>query len=163
MSDVIPITEFFRYEQPIEKQILCTIFYNQRRIVGKTRLQKLVFLVSQKIFSSNPFEYEPYKFGPYSIKLLAAMDELLELGYIREQIIELTETQHLYEFELTDDGLLYAEDLINDIPLKKLNEAEELIHQHGYKELDSLLHTVYADFPDYTENSKIRERLLLSG
>ena len=163
MSEVIPITEFFNYESPIEHQILLSIFYKQRRISGRTRLQKLVFIASQKIFSSNFFEYSAYKFGPYSIKLLAAMDELLELGYIREQIIELTETHHMYEFELTDDGLLAAEDLIDDIPLDKLNEVEEMIHQHGYKELDGLLRSVYADFPDYTEHSEIKDRLLISG
>ncbi|MHA2053257.1 MAG: hypothetical protein ACXAC2_01120 [Candidatus Kariarchaeaceae archaeon] len=164
MADQIPITEFFNYESPIEHQILLSIFYNQRRIIGRTRLQKLVFIASRKIFSTDSFEYSAYRFGPYSVKLLAAMDELLELEYVREQIIEFQETAgHVYEFELTDDGLLYAEELINDIPLEKLGAVEEMIHQHGYKELDSLLRTVYSDFPEYADNSVIKERLLISG
>ena len=157
----LPLNTFFDMEPSLNQKILLAIFYNQRRIIGKTRLQKLVFLVSHSIFSENLFEFTPYNFGPYSVKLLAAMDELLELGYINQKLAELNETESdVTEFQLSPEGLLHAEEMINDIPLQKLSEIEDMIHVHGYKELESLLQFVYSDYPEYTENSVIKDRVL---
>ena len=160
-ANVYPLTSFFDLEPSLNHKILMAIFYNQRRIIGKTRLQKLVFLVSHSIFSENLFEFEPYNFGPYSIKLLAAIDELLELGYINQKFAELNETDaDVTEFKLSPEGLLRAEEMINNIPLKKLSGIEDIIHNHGYKELESLLQFVYSDYPEFAENSVIKDRVL---
>ena len=93
------------------------LFSKQPKIIGKTRLQKLIFLMNQEIFATADFEFEPYKFGPYSSKLLAAMDELMELGLIKEAINEYCEPdRYVTEYEISSDGLERADQLIFEDP-----------------------------------------------
>lgn len=137
------------------------LFSKQPKIIGKTRLQKLIFLMNQEIFDRAEFEFEPYKFGPYSSKLLAAMDELMELGLIKEAINEYCEPDRfISEYEISSDGLERADQLIQKINPTKLVQIEEMVHEHGYNEINSILHHVYVKYPNFTENSLIRDNVL---
>lgn len=152
---------FFDMELDFIQENILLLFSKQPRIIGKTRLQKLIFLMDRKILDKSYFDFEPYKFGPYSSKLLAAMDELMELGLIKEQINEYCEPdKYVTEYEISADGLERADQLIQKINPTKLVQIEEMVHQHGYNEIDSILHHVYVTYPDFTENSIIKDNVL---
>jgi len=82
------LSTFFDTELDSLQENILLLFSKQPRIIGKTRLQKLIFLMDREILDKSHFDFEPYKYGPYSSKLLAAMDELLELGLIKEVVNE---------------------------------------------------------------------------
>lgn len=167
MSTVIGIDNshnlfnFFETELNYDQRLVLLVFSKQNRIIGKTRLQKLFFLMDHEILGKPVFHYEPYKFGPYSTKLLAAMDELMELGLIKEKINEYREPDlFVTEYEISAIGLERANQLVQDINPTKLEKIEEMVHEHGYQEIDSILHHVYINYPTYTENSTIRDEVL---
>ncbi|MCE7733348.1 MAG: hypothetical protein GPJ54_00625 [Candidatus Heimdallarchaeota archaeon] len=152
---------FFDTDLDCLQEHILLLFSKQPRIIGKTRLQKLIFLMNQEIFNTAQFDFEAYKFGPYSSKLLSAMDELMELGLIKEAVNEYCEPdRYVTEYEISSDGLDRADQLIQKINPTKLVEIEEMVHQHGYNEIDSILHHVYVNYPDFTENSIIKDNVL---
>ena len=153
--------DFFDTELNYHQQLILFVFSKQHRIIGKTRLQKLVFLMDNEILGEPIFHYEPYKFGPYSAKLIAAMDELMELGLIKEKFNEYSDPDiYVTEYEISAIGLEKANQMITKINPVKLEKIEEMVHEHGYQEIDSILHHVYVNYPTFTENSIIRDEVL---
>lgn len=53
-----------------------------RKIEGKTRLQKMVFLGKEEEDLDMGFEFITYNYGPYSFELTKALDTLQNLGLI---------------------------------------------------------------------------------
>ena len=134
---------FFDTELDSLQEHILLLFSKQPKIIGKTRLQKLIFLMDQEIFDLASFGFEPYKFGPYSSKLLAAMDELMELGLIKETINEYCEPErYVTEYEISSDGLEDDNEKIQLHELaKKLNGGGHAGASGGFCELyeDALL------------------------
>ena len=64
------------------------------------------------------------------------------------------------EYEISAIGLEKANQMINNINPVKLEKIEEMVHEHGYQEIDSILHHVYVNYPTFTENSIIRDEVL---
>ncbi|MHA2100648.1 MAG: hypothetical protein ACW99A_18385 [Candidatus Kariarchaeaceae archaeon] len=163
-SEIFEINNLFSYFETeldfVHEQILL-LFSKQPRIIGKTRLQKLIFLMDKEILKGSRFEFEAYKFGPYSVKLLAAMDELMELGLIKEVVNEFCEPdRYVTEYEISSAGLERADQLIQGINPRKLMQIEEMVHQHGYNEIDSILHHVYVKYPNFADQSIIKDSVL---
>ncbi|OLS21398.1 MAG: hypothetical protein HeimC2_33640 [Candidatus Heimdallarchaeota archaeon LC_2] len=154
------LLDFFETELDYHQQLILLVFSKQHRIIGKTRLQKLIFLMDNEILGKPIFQYEPYKFGPYSAKLIAAMDELMELGLIKEKFNEYREPEiYVTEYEISAIGLEKANQMIHKINPIKLEKIEEMVHEHGYQEIDSILHHVYVNYPTFTENSIIKDEV----
>lgn len=155
------LIDFFDYDLTQNQECLLFLFTKMRKIIGKTRLQKLFFLLDQEVFDRSLFDYKAYKYGPYSTNLLAAMDELLELGLIREKITEYSNPENFVsEYEITENGIERADQLISKIKPSQMGQIEELVHNYGYKEMNYILEYVYEEYPDFTENSLIRDQVL---
>jgi len=113
---------------------------------GKTRCQKLVFLIQKqagtKKVLKEKFDYELYHYGPFSSELASVMDELVKKGYLRQEmqiapagylryayrltkagkeLLEVTTEKNLLAPELTDIIREIAEGY-GDLPLPQLVE-----------------------------------------
>ena len=67
--------------------ILQLLTDKENAIVGTTRLQKLIFLTErEKHIKGNDgsFDFEPYRFGPFSRKLCDDIEFLVSLGYLEK-------------------------------------------------------------------------------
>ena len=58
-------------------------------IRGKTRFQKLLYIIQKRYQESNPnksfFAYEPYYYGPFSSELAQTIDELVDRGMLTQK------------------------------------------------------------------------------
>ena len=89
------------------------------------------------------------------------MDELMELGLIRENIEQFADPSiKVTEYEISESGMERASQLLDQVHPNKISQVEELIHQYGYQEMDSIMKYVYGNYPAYTENSIIKETVL---
>ena len=89
--------------------LLASLFYYNSPIRGRTRFQKIVFLLKEKYGISFDFEFKPYYYGPYSEELSDTLSLLTALKLVEE------DTEHLgvgitrYDYRLTEKGKKYFE------------------------------------------------------
>lgn len=73
-------------------------------IRGRTRFQKLVFLLKYKYNVPFDFQYTSYFYGPYSYDLSEYLDSLLSYDLISETRIHLGTDVDRYDYSLTQKG-----------------------------------------------------------
>ncbi|WP_419944736.1 hypothetical protein [Candidatus Poriferisodalis sp.] len=152
------------------------------KINGITRLEKLLFLLEQELGQalnvSQPFTFEAYHYGPYSREIYEAVELLEEAGLLSEERSltdsDLDRAEELlysdmaseisYErrFELTKDGALVAGYLARKHGSLSDGIAN-LKDRYGGLSLQNLIYHVYTEYPDYTEKSVIRDKILRSN
>ncbi len=108
--------------------------------VEKIRLQKLLFLYSQKKTRSE-YDFIPYKFGCYSFSANADLNTMVKKGYV-------SETENKYRKE---DKSHY---------FKRLKQADakilqEVVSDYGPMSINALIKHTYLNFPFYAINSNI--------
>lgn len=158
-----------------EKDLAFILFHHADTVEGVTRLQKLFFLLQEETEFSNlyenaTFEFEPYDYGPFSEGIYSALEFLIALDAIEvvpaesdvDSIRDEQEpSQHAGKcFVMTEKGHKIAEQFDEAMEDNVGSEVDEILEEYGNLELDDLLEYVYRQYPDYTENSKIRDKIL---
>lgn len=123
-----------------------------KKVNGRTRFQKLMFLVQKKTESQKieglDFKYEIYLYGPFSRELSSAIDDLVDKGYLEEQKTETNLGYTKYVYRLTGKGrklLAFAEG-------RKLLSASvqhaisEVVDDYGETALPELVEKAYEEF-----------------
>lgn len=89
--------------------ILASLFYNDSPIRGRTRFQKIVFLLKEKYGISFDFEFKPYYYGPYSEELSDTLSLLTALKFLEEHAEHFGMGMTRYDYRLTERGRRYFE------------------------------------------------------
>lgn len=111
----------------------------------KTRIQKLLFLYSQK--KKNPeYEFVPYKYGCYSFSANADLITMVKNG-------SLLENDNFYIKNTVDD-------FIKTLKLDDKKILNEVVQVYGKMNNDTLIKHTYINFPYYAINSTIAETIL---
>jgi uncharacterized protein YwgA len=143
---------------PSQRELLLMLFEEseQHKIEGRTRLQKLVFLV-QKLWdqpSSEVFNFKPYDYGPFSADILHELDRMEEDGLVEEQVTRLPQGKK-YTYTLTDQGEQRSEEISDASDGQVESVVQRVISQFDSMPISRLLEYVYNKFPSYTVNSKL--------
>lgn len=115
--------------------ILKLIDSSDAKIIGRKRLQKLVYIMKNKRFPI-PQNFTYYHYGPYSQELNSTVSELTASGLLEE-----TNTPQGYEYKLTEDGKAFINLLEKNKLVEKYevdNKTKEII-KHIKKKEPSLL------------------------
>lgn len=151
----------------------------KNRINGITRLEKLLFLIDKeckhKSVIAEAFEFVPYHYGPYSrevyeaVELLEEADLLAEDRKLTESTLDCaeellyadvsTELSHERQFLLTENGRHVAEFIAKNYP-KLYKQIRQIKDRYAGLELRDLIYYVYTTYPDYTEQSVIRDEVI---
>ncbi len=129
------------------QKILLTLIHQLRGGIKRTRLMKLAFLLQQEglLDPGKPFyDFLPYKFGPYSFTLDRELHELVQLGFIDHKG---------QTFVLANGDPRGREFCGTDSP--SYSSIIEIIDRYGALNLNSLIRTVYNDYPWYAINSDL--------
>ncbi len=132
-------------------------------------------------------EFIPYLYGPYSITVLNDLNFFIDIDYVEEVETsvpiqdEVTRIQNFSEWEdediwgdddvpqnkyeisykLTEKGISYVEEKIwNQLTDNQKSVIIRLKTQVNNMLLDDLLSYVYRKYPEYAEESKIKDRYL---
>jgi len=89
--------------------ILASLFYNNNSIRGRTKFQKIIFLLKEKYGISFDFEFKPYYYGPYSEELSDTLSLLTALKFLEEHAEHLGMGITRYDYRLTERGRRYFE------------------------------------------------------
>lgn len=129
-------------------------------IKGRTRFQKIIFLFEQSMLgkkgAEQTYSFTPYNFGPYSVMLQYDVNELVEDGYLKLDMVTLDSDKYIYNYNLTENGRFYIENVLNTHE-EKLQDAYESLKiikaEANETDLDALLRKMYSEYPEYARNS----------
>jgi uncharacterized protein YwgA len=138
--------------------ILACIFWAGGIIKGKTRLQKIIFLLQQEL-GITIFEFKPYRFGPFSSQLNEIIDSLLNQGLLQMQKSKFSslEEKSIEIVSLTNEGIAKAEQVIESLDNVTRITARILAKHYAMVPLTYLIAYIYAKYPDFTTLSEIKE------
>jgi uncharacterized protein YwgA len=135
---------------------------DEEPIEGRTRLQKMVFVMQQELVEEGVFQEEDlyeffaYDYGPFSKELAEAIDEMIEVGLLEEETKEYDEEGNLkYLYELQTEGRELAEQELDETaPAELLEKAQNLKQRYNDDlSLPEVIDEVYAEYPEYAEDS----------
>ena len=170
--------------RPAIKDLMVLLLHSPSRrgddaILGMTRLQKLLFVVEQKLASEHSHFYA-YNFGPFSEEVNDAADALRLAGFLRgseavkaqpPSFAEMMATAEerrgpgdepeAREFALNDRGHEAAERLRQSSRAydQLFAYIRQLRQEWDTPRLDQLVDRVYEKWPNFTEKSHIREKV----
>lgn len=125
-------------------------------IRGRTRLQKMVFLIQQQFGDTDElpgeYTYIPYDYGPFAKKLYDDLDFLEERDVITENRVTMDD-KVVYYYSLGPNADEYLSNWSSNEVDRVLNMAEHIKGDFNDEPLPSLLDYVYSEYPEYAENS----------
>lgn len=130
-------------------------------IEGRTRLQKLVFLMQKRLeeagedpLQSDDYEFIPYDYGPFSKELYDDLDETMACNMVEGREEDLGEDKVKYDYEIQEDGEKWVSEQLSKEEAQRILEfAEEIRDEYGDVYLSDLIDEVYSRYPKYAENS----------
>lgn len=113
--------------------MLLLLLKYHKKVEGRTRLQKLVYLLKEKYGIKFSYRFMPYFYGPYSEDMQMDINMLTLLDLIRVETQSLREGVLLYIHSLSPNGEKIAEEIEKEI---SLDQKKQL--QMALRELDSI-------------------------
>ncbi len=121
------------------------------RFRGRTRLQKLVFLVQKAMGDSFDFEFNPAEQGPLSYRLYQRMENLGALNLVKELQGRTVSGNPLMRYELTAEGKSFLDFVMqrNQLPPNLRTAADKVYAEYGTLPFIELLDRVHTEYPQY--------------
>lgn len=128
---------------------------DQQRVEGKTRLQKLVFLLDKEKDDADipDYDFKPYNYGPFSKSLLEEIEDLEKQGFVNISKERTLSGSMRYDYEITNSGRKRLEDI--DVESTFGDAIDDIVREYEDLPLLSLIDVVYENHPDYAENSNL--------
>jgi len=130
-------------------------------IEGRTRLQKMVFMLQQELKESSNisedqlYEFFAYDYGPFSKELAEEIDDLIEKGLIVEHPDEFDDGEKVkYLYEIKSQGVRAIQNHRGDEHASDVIEAaREMKQRFNETPLPDVIDEVYSEYPEYAEES----------
>lgn len=126
-------------------------------IQGKTRLQKLAFLLDEEELGDqfDAYNYRKYDYGPFSKSLLEDVEDLEKKGLVKISKERTVGGNTRYDYELNSFGEQAIEQLKSrDGDIDKIfDAAETIVDEYGDLSLRDLIEQIYDRHSEYIENS----------
>lgn len=133
---------------------------NENPIEGRTRLQKMVFVIQQelddRLREDQKYEFFPFDYGPFSKELAEDINEMIEAGLIDEdEEVYNDEGDLKYEYTIESQGKsALAQERDSEIAQQVLETARRIKQRFNEDlSLPEVIDEVYSEYPDYAEHS----------
>lgn len=143
--------------------LIMLILGNQNEIYGYTRFIKYLFLVHQsKIFPKDKIDlqWKPHHYGPYYDDFDGLVKNLSNDNYLKMEEQTTFSGNCTTKFLITIKGRKFFQSICKKFSKNELNDLSSLIKNIQKKSLYDLLKFVYEQYPEYTKNSKIKDKIL---
>jgi uncharacterized protein YwgA len=122
---------------------------------GRTRLQKLIFVMQMKLKGYVDYEFHKDLYGPCSYKLYSIVDNLVTLGFMDSETHRTQSGNSVIYYKLSPIGRSVITSALekNEIPRVLQTNAERIFSQYGKSSIIDLVKRVYKEYPEWTEKS----------
>ena len=120
-------------------------------------MQKIVFLIQEKVPTILDYDFQKGYYGPYSYKLRSIVDELVTLGFL-DEIVETTASGNdMICYKITDSGKVLLAHWLgqNILPQRARRKIDTIYRKYGRLPLPLLVKKVYKEYPEWTEKSAL--------
>lgn len=124
-----------------DHQRLMNLFVASKEIVGRKKLQKMVY-ISKKLGFPFQEKFEFHFYGPYSEELTLRVEELCNFGFI-EETMEDKGNYYQYKYEVTENGREFVH--LSKMVIPKLEECLMNLNQKSARFLELVSTVLYFD------------------
>lgn len=124
-----------------DHQRLMNLFAASKEIVGRKKLQKMVY-ISKKLGFPFQEKFEFHFYGPYSEELTLRVEELCNFGFI-EETMEDKGNYYQYKYEVTENGREFVN--LSNMVIPKLEECLMNLNQKSARFLELVSTVLYFD------------------
>jgi len=146
----------FDFSSLLPNEWLLVFFYaaNNKPTYGKLMLIKQIFILIKEVLPElGPiFEFTPHYYGPHSFDLIAAIEELSKKG-----LVDIKTSGSRTDYKLTNAGIEAAQKIQQKLPTEVFQKIETFKRSISELSQGGILRYVYGKYPEYTQNSLIRE------
>ena len=128
------------------------LVYTMGEINGKTRFQKLMFLIQKNASRKSPskldYGFMLHYYGPFSTELSSIIDNMVHRNYLQE-CFEATSSGYLrYTYRLTSEGETIVEEVLRKrvIPLGLIRITRKIAANYGNLPLELLVRRAYEQY-----------------
>lgn len=155
-------------EVDLRDYVLAILNYANGKIEGKVRLQKILFILKYDDKLPVPLKYVPHMYGPYSMELVTLLkqmrkEELVFENHVNKSTYDNADSDYRADLNLTNKGYIESE---NSLKKFSLRDQERIKSESSYwsrRPILELLVYIYASFPDFAKNSRIKEKIMPSN
>ena len=129
-----------------------TLVDTMGELKGKTRFQKLMFLIQKNALEENvctlDYDFKLYHYGPFSTEFSSIVDGLVLRNYLQE-VVEATPSGHLrHAYKLTTEGKDVVEEVLQKelIPSGLIKIIHKTVTLYGNLPLELLVEKAYERF-----------------
>lgn len=131
---------------------------DRKPIYGRTRMQKLLFLVDRETKAAL-YRFYPFEYGPFSFDLNDDIRDLTYWGYLNEEP-EKFKDKIRYKYTLTEKGEKEIKKILRSSEYKHLHKfykkIEEIKARYYDYPLPELLREVCCKYPEYARYCVVR-------
>ena len=145
----------------IEDIILGVLYGAGGEIVGKTRLQKIIFLLREDMYMRDIPKFSKGRFGPYLKEIDETLEKLESKGLIstkkvEKEVLDQKDSDYAIVISLTKEGVKLGREIY-----EKFDETvKRSIKRLSSQPLFTLISYVYTYYPEYAEKSEVKEKFL---
>jgi len=126
-----------------------------KSIWGTIRIQKLLFLLQNDKNTPEtalPYNFYPYKFGPFDADIIEDLRQLESKFLINIRPLQTQNKFYSVAYELTDGGANVARKIFNSFPR---NIRDKIINLRYFNKLPfkELMRFIYENYPQYKKNA----------
>lgn len=130
------------------KALLLYLIGKAKKIEGKTRFQKLVFLLQKEKKIPFNYNYYPYQKGPLSFELIEDINSLISNGLVIESISP-TAYRPRYDYSLSPIGKEYVNSVVEkDVNYLDKQKINGILNRWNNVVLNKLLDYVHKRYPE---------------
>jgi uncharacterized protein YwgA len=139
---------------------LYLVYLSDGTFRGRTRLQKLTFLIQKKTQNYVEYDFKKDIYGPCSYKLFNIIDNLVTLGLLQIKTQKTSAGNSVVTYLLSPLGRSVVQSSIrnNEIPSQLRIKAKKIFKEYGSDSLIELVKRVYDEYPAWTVNSIFFEK-----
>jgi len=156
----------------IEALIALMFFVDKKVIPSRTTIQKILYFSKTKGLINAT--YIPYYYGPYSIDVHNTLVKAVLFDFIKEDTVILSDNIIRYEYELTQDGRRFSEEIIEQetAELKELEWIIDVCYKYSRLDYQKLANAAKIHFvlstndlkrEDLNDHDAIKDALMLYG
>lgn len=134
---------------------LLLLFQDADRPIDRVRVQKAMFLFSQRSQAPDPEKYSfvPYKYGPFSFQIYPDLDTMVAEGLLTAEPFPRVSSPG---YKLATKGQRVAASLVQEVPAKRLELLTNLRTYVLERDFESLLNDIYRLYPTFAVRSVFR-------
>lgn len=122
-----------------------------KKVSGKTKFQKMIFLLNKEKNVLTEHEFKIYTYGPYSTDLSADLDALnqFELIDVEKKVFDTLNSEYIgkqYEYSLTNNGKELIDQCIKEFSPDEIKKIKEIVTKWNNKELPNIISYVYGRY-----------------